>query len=61
MSVHSYVRLRNKGEECFKNENNSISMRATPVILWNVTVESAGRKITKMIDLRKIGKEHQSK
>lgn len=61
MSIHSYFNVRKNKQECFKNNSNSISMNVTPVVPWNVTVECVGRKITKKIDLKKIGKEHQSK
>ncbi|XP_075885947.1 interleukin-7 receptor subunit alpha [Nelusetta ayraudi] len=51
-----FFNLRKKREECFKNESHSMSMEVIPVFIWNVTVECAGRKITKRIDLKKIVK-----
>lgn len=36
-------------------------MDVTPVLPWNVTVECMGEKSSKIIDLKVIGKEHQSK
>lgn len=33
----------------------------SPVVSWNVTVDCVEKKISKMIDLRTIGKEHHMK
>lgn len=57
VSVHSYNDLVWKKQKCFRNDTDTINFGYLPLMVpVNLTVESKGRKITEIIDLRKIGK-----